>query len=70
MTSAILHPVPSLVQQVRSESTARADSTANPVAASRRAVGLPDHVEDPVVLARVAAILATVHAARQISDPN
>jgi len=70
VTSTISHPIPSLVQQVHSKSTARADSTTNLVAASRRAVGLPDHVVDPVVLARVAAILATVQGARQISDPN
>jgi len=45
---------------------AAAGPASHRAATARRALGLPDHVQDPIVLARVAAMLATIEEGRPV----
>ncbi len=60
MTVAIAPPLPTADQRARAAHSANPKRFPSSASESRRAAGLPDRVEDAIVLARVAAVLATV----------
>ena len=65
MSVAIAPRLPNADQLARAARSADPKELSSSASESRRAVGLPDHVEDAIVLARVVAVLAT--ATRQMS---
>ena len=60
MTIAIAPRLPAADQRARATRSADPKRLPSSASESRRAAGLPDHVEDAIVLARVVAVLATV----------
>lgn len=60
MTIAITPRLQAADHRARAALSADPKRSPSPASESRRAAGLPDHVEDATVLARVVAVLANV----------
>ncbi|MEX2623754.1 MAG: hypothetical protein WD651_08495 [Acidimicrobiia bacterium] len=70
MTVAIAPRPPAADQRARAARSADPKRLPSPASESRRAAGLPDHVEDGIVLARVVAVLATVTRSLSVASSD
>ena len=66
VTVTTSHRTPTPIRDAGSGPAANAGPASHRAATARRALGLPDHVQDPIVLARVAAMLATIEEGRPV----